>query len=969
MALILRRAAAARGLLAAAASVMLAAVLLLAGLTAYATASAGAGLRAAVTAADPDERSILVHGSLGKDAQARDKAVRDAYAPAPVSGARYGSGWAVDGSKGTAVPDADGVVYASLVQLDDLSQHAELVSGSWPAGNGDVALAEPVAAALGLTSGSTMRLTDRRDGRKVSRQVSGVWRPRDAADPYWLLAPEAFTGHQAQTATYGPIVTADPGFFAGASGGWLVKADLSDPTLDGVRRTVKAAAVIGANLPQTSGLGTSATVTTGLPGLLDRLSRADLVRRSTLVTPILLVVVLGGYALSLVAVLLAESRKSETALLRARGASRRQLAGLAAVEALALVLPAALIGPPLAVALLRRLPLAEVKSGSLVVDAGVWLVAGLVAAGGVLALTAPALRRGGTYVAETAGRKRLSLVRRAGLDLVVVACAVLGWLQLRQYSAPTGAGGLGVDPLLAAAPTLGVLTGAVLAIRLLPPVARFAAARLNRGRSRSTLLGTWQAGRRSHAGPMVMLALAVAAATVSWCLAATAAQSRTDQAVQHAGADLRLVETGGVAPAGRAEQLAALPGVGTVVPAWRDAVPLSAGQDPAELIALDAAAARGVVQARDDATGGPAGQLLAKLADGGGPGETGTLRPGRIASTAPVRTTAIFTGGRRVALGVSDRGRPVTYTASGPGLLGFKVEPTTATPGRWKITTQDGTWQVTDRFGAVVAEDRGAYPVDAGLLVVYKARWDAVPIAVTEDVKAALGNINFLDVGADGVPVKVVAVIDRVPGTSGGAAILADRAALDARLFQGFGTVRDTGEWWISGHPAGVDKLSGLRVLDRDRLATAGDTYGSAARYLLFGAAFGAMLLAVAGIAADARATARHRSVELAVLHTLGAGPRLLARSLVVEQALLAGLGALAGLGVGLLVAAAMAPLLVLTPDAARPVPDALLQILWGRTVGSAAVLVAVALAVSATTAFSATRRLPATRLRLGEDR
>ncbi|BCJ46504.1 hypothetical protein GCM10010168_61430 [Actinoplanes ianthinogenes] len=958
MALILRRAAAARGLLAAAAAVMLAAVLLLTGLTAYASASAGAGIRAAVTAADPDERSVLVRGALGTDPQARDRAVRAAYAPAHVSSVQYGSGWAVRGATGTAVPDADGIVYASLVRLDDLHEHADLVDGAWPAGKDEVALAQPAATALGLTAGRTLALTDRNTGRAVARKVSGVWRPRDSADPYWLLTPDVFAGHLPQTATYGPIVAGDPAFFTGASGGWLVLPDLSAPTLDSVGRTSDQAVATKASLPRTSGLGTSATVSTGLPELADRLTKADLVRRSTLVTPMLLVVVLGGYALSLVALLLAESRRGETALLRARGASRRQLAGLAAVEACGLVLPGVLLGPPLAVALAR------VQEPGARLDTGIWLVAALVGVGGVLALSLPAMRRGGTYVAETAGRKRLSMVRRVGLDLVVVALAVLSWLQLRQYAAPTGAAGLGIDPLLAAAPTLGVLTGAVLAIRLLPPVARAVAARLDRSRARSALLGTWQAGRRAHAGPMVMLALAVAAATVSWCLAATAQQSRIDQAVQQAGADLRLVETGGIAPAGRGDQLAALPGVRAVAPAWRDFVPLVSGKDPAELVALDAAIGRDVVQARDDAFGAPVSEVLGKLASDGGPGETGTLKPGRITSSAPIRTVAVFTGGRRVDLGLSDRGHPITFTASGPGLLGFKVAGT----GRWKITGQDGDFQVTDQGHALLyPSPEGAYQVTGGLTMAFQGAWTPVPIVVTAGVKDALGKVTFLNLGTGGVPVKVVAVVSRVPGTAGGPAILADRAALDARLF-GFGVVHDTSEWWLSGTAPDLTGLPGLRVLDRRALATTGDAYGTAARIALFGAALGAMLLAAAGIAADARATARHRSVELAVLHTLGAGPRLLARSLVVEQALLAGLGALAGLGVGLLVATTMAPLLVLTPAAGRPVPDALLQILWGRTLGSAAVLVAIALAVSATTALSATRRLPATRLRLGED-
>nr|WP_198171278.1 FtsX-like permease family protein [Actinoplanes awajinensis] len=953
----------ARGLLAAAAAVMLAAVLLLAGLTAYATASAAEGIRAAVAAADPDERAVLVHGALDTDAQARDRAVRDAYAPAPVSAAKYGSGWAVRGAGGTAVPDQSGVVYASLVQLDELPEHAELVSGAWPAGTGDVALAQPAAAALGLTSGKTLRLEDRRTGKVLARKVSGVWRPKDTTDPYWLLTPDVFSGHAPQTATYGPIVSADPVFFTGASGGWLAEPDLVNPTIGAVRRTADAATATKTDLPRTSGLGNSATVNTGIPVLADRLERADLVRRSTLVTPMLLVVVLGGYALSLVAALLAEARRGETALLRARGASRRQLAGLAAAEGLALVLPAALLGPPLAVALLH------LKYPEVTLYGGVWLVAALLATGGVIALTLPSLRRGGTYLAETSGRKRLPMLRKAGLDLVVVALAVLSWLQLRQYAAPTGAGGLGIDPLLSAAPTLGVLTGAVLAVRLLPPVARFAAGRLNRGRSRSALLGTWQAGRRAHAGPMVMLALAVAAATVSWCLAATAQQSRADQAVQQVGTDVRMVETGGTAPDGRAGQLAALPGVRTVVPAFRDWVPTTAGSEPAELIALDPGAAAGVVQARDDTTGGPPAALLGKLAAAAGPDTTGALRPGRITSSAPVHTTAVFAGGRRVDLGTSDRGKPVTFTATGTGLLGFKIDSASPEPVRWRITGQDRGWRAMSSDGNVVLpDDNGVYDVHGRLTLTTEDVPVSVPIALTTAARDAFSNLTSLTVGGAEVRVDVVATIDRVPGSVEKAAVLVDRPALEARLFWSFGIVRDTGEWWIAGDPSDLTGLSGLQVLDRQELASGSDPFSTAARVALFGAALGAMLLAAAGIAADARATAQHRSVELAVLHTLGAGPRLLARSLVIEQALLAGLGALTGLAVGLVVAAAMAPLLVLTPAAGRPVPDALLEVLWGRTLGSAALLVLVALAVSSVTALTATRRLPATRLRLGAD-
>ncbi|MEV6304714.1 FtsX-like permease family protein [Actinoplanes sp. NPDC051861] len=981
MSLIVRRAAATKGLLAAGAAVMFIAVLLLAGLTAYTGAAGEAGIRAAVAVAEPQERSVLVRGTGGAE---HDRAVREAYAgglggvPTTVAGAVYGSGWAVDRPGPGATPDSNGVVYGNVVALQDLPSHATLVDGRWPAGARSAALAEPVAGLLGVRTGDTLRLVDRRTKRIVAITVSGIWRPADETDPYWLLTPDVFAGRAPQTSTHGPIVVDraafDAGYATGASAGWLVTPDLTDSTLAQVTRTSEAASATNDGLAERTGLSSSATVTSGLPGLAARLDRADLVRRSALVTPILLLAVLAGYALTLVALLLGEARRAETALLRARGASRARLAAMAGTEALALMLPAGLLAPPLAVFLVRTVPFPGGLAVDPRLDATVWLTGILAVIGGVLALTLPALRRARTYVAETSSRSRLPLIRRAGLDLVVVALAVLGWLQLRQYSSPVGTG-FGIDPLLAAAPTLGVLTGAVVAVRLLPPIARLAASRLNRGVTRARLLGTWQAGRRSHAGPMVMLALAVAAATVSWGFAGTARGSLADQAEQQVGADLRLVEVGGAAPVNRFEELSALPGAGAIVPGWRESMPLTAGAEPADVVVLDAAAAGGVLRAREDATGGSPADLLGRLAAARGTeNPLSSLRPGRIVTSGKARTTAIFADGRRVDLGESDRGRPLTFTASGPGLRGFVVDAGISEV-TWRISGQDGMWDAVERSGSIHAAGPDGTLRSAGRFAVTRAdSRSPVPVAMTPGALAAMnatvGGKSFLTVAGAGVPVQVVAEVRRVPGTSGGDAILADRAALDARLFEGWGIVQNTAEWWLSGDPRGVRDLAGLRVLDRRELVgeATRDPFGSGARVALFLAAFGAVLLAAAGIAADSRATARQRSGELAVLHTLGAGPHLLARSLVVEQAFLAGVGALAGLAVGLLVAGAMAPLLVLTPAAVRPVPEPVLEVGWLPTLGSVVLLVGVALGLSAATAAAAARRLPAARLRLGAD-
>ena len=62
------------------------------------------------------------------------------------------------------------------------------------------------------------------------------------------------------------------------------------------------------------------------------------------------------------------------------------------------------------------------------------------------------------------------------------------------------------------------------------------------------MFGLWQAGRRPHAGPVLLLSLAVAVSTLALGLASTAERSLQDQADFQVGADLRLVETDNSAP-------------------------------------------------------------------------------------------------------------------------------------------------------------------------------------------------------------------------------------------------------------------------------------------------------------------------------------------------------------------------------------------------------------------------------------
>jgi hypothetical protein len=1036
MSLVLRRARAARGLLLAAAGVTLIATVLLTGLVGYSRAVVGAGARDAIGSATVDERSLLVRGSAGRTAgelAQRDAALRSHLAGGlggralTVSAAGYATGRQLSGPTGDAVPDQGGAVFASVVFLEHLADHADLGSGAWPrpgARDTEAALAEPVAAVLRVRVGDRLPVTDRVTGRVSGLRVTGLWHPRDPGEPYWQLAPDVFAGVSPQSATYGPIVVDradfDARFLRSASAGWLVLPDLDGATIRDVSRLAQATRVTAAALPAIVGLGSSALVTTRIDRLEERLARGDLVGRSGLVTPMLLVIILSVLALVLVAALLIEHRRGESALLRARGAARWQLAGLAGREAVLVVVPAAVLAPLLAALAL------QVGAGHTPVLAGatgrpdrlLWLVAAGAALGCALAITVPALRRGGTYVEEMAGRSRpgrRSAAQRVGVDLALVALAVLGWFQLRQYSSPlagTTGTGIGIDPFLASAPALGVLAGATLALRLLPPAGRRVESWVERRDWIGTVFGMWQAGRRPHAGPVLLLALAVAASTVAWCLAGSSARSTTDQADHRVGADLRLVETGAVAAPDRAARIAGLPGVRTALPAWRAGLQSGAGES-AELIALDAAAAAGVVRIRPDLAGGDAPGLFRTMADNrisapvidlpaGARRLTGALVGGRT------QTVAVFTGtagdALRVPLGGTGRFSVALPASVAPlRLAGFLITargvPGAAVP--WRLTglaTESGAlplgggdWLSAGRsqVGAVQVQGTAlrtsvtiGFNGEAPFAVMRRAGDGPVPVLATPQALTALhlqaGARSPLRLAGADVFVKVVGTVSALPGTVEPEAVLADLPSLTTALLQDEGIVRSPQEWWVA--TVGADeaatvtaagRLPGLQVLDRRSAAAtfAGGAYGEGARIALLAAALGAILLAAVGITVDVRTTARRRMTELAVLHTLGAGSRLLARSMMVEQAFLAGMGVLVGLVVGLGVAATMAPLLILTPTAGRPVPPPLLEFDRPLVAGTAVLLLVLALGLSALVGTTLRRRLAVAQLRIGADR
>lgn len=639
---VLLRARAHRLLLAAALLTVLLTSTVLATLTAYSGAVGDAALRHALadsrTGADA---ALIVKADVPAEQRpTADATVREGAArtfdglPRTVRTLVRSGPYALPGSLRPPTErsgDPDLTFFAALdptqVRIDE---------GRMPAqagGDGAVEVAVPVAAAerIGVGTGDRLTLTDRLDGPAVRVVVSGLYRPVDAGSPYWRLDDLAGRGLQeGGFTTYGPLL-APPGALSGGrvsagSSGWLVTADYSSLTSGRTQDLGDAARDGMAWLREQKVLSGTTAATTELPAILERLDRSLEVSRSTLLVIALQLVLLAGGALLLVARLLSAERAGELRLLRARGASRARLAAGSALEALLLAVPALVCAPLLAGPLVRLLAgrgaLARIGLGWEPAAGGsstVWLVTAVAALGCTLAVALPAL----TLAPEAGGRPRaLPGWLRAGADVGLLVIAGVAYWQLDRQTSATGAGEaddagtLGVDPLFVATPTLALLAGTVLALRLLPLVARLAERRAASGRGLAAALAGWQLSRRPMrgAGPVLLLVLAVALGTMAIGQGASWSRSQDDQADFRAGAPIRMQASGTPGP-GRTDLIAGVPGVAEVAPAARSEVSLS-GDRTATVLALDTSHAAGSMLLRPDLADASPRELLSGMAPG-----------------------------------------------------------------------------------------------------------------------------------------------------------------------------------------------------------------------------------------------------------------------------------------------------------------------------------------------------------------
>ncbi|WEH33448.1 ABC transporter permease [Streptomyces sp. AM 4-1-1] len=265
-----------------------------------------------------------------------------------------------------------------------------------------------------------------------------------------------------------------------------------------------------------------------------------------------------------------------------------------------------------------------------------------------------------------------------------------------------------------------------------------------------------------------------------------------------------------------------------------------------------------------------------------------------------------------------------------------------------------------------VAAERTKYGIPALSVRITAARPTApreLNAVVTDDYLRAAGAEvgQHVDValGGETVRVKLVKAVRELPTTGPGAdssgpagstarsrdggAMLLDLTAVAQVLADRPNTTLTPSEWWLSTDPGRTARVAaGLRaqpdtdptqVLVRDEVAAdlINDPLGAGPRSALLAVAVVAAALAGVGFAVSAVGSRRERTGEFAVLRALGAPRRQLARMIAAEQGVLIAVALLVGWALGSVLTRAVVPLIVLTGQAAQPVPSVLVRLPGGQ--------------------------------------
>ncbi|HMH36783.1 MAG TPA: hypothetical protein VK584_07590 [Streptosporangiaceae bacterium] len=559
-----------------------------------------------------------------------------------------------------------------------LTGFAQLVAGTFsgsrvPPGDVGVTATTRTAARFGMHPGS--RLTLAVPSGPVTLFVTAIVRQRQAGSTFWRQDATPVKPALEQADPSSPLfwaggVIADPdqfGAFQGAFGGTGLALQLEFPlTAGGMnadqvhglynslnRATAVTPTLTGALAPAADSLTVSSPLLQDLALFLGTQAAVETVLLLLFVS----LVVVGAAVILLAALMLVARRQGELAILRARGGSLWQVAGLTLRGAVVAAGPGVLIGAGLAVAVV---PGSVVPGGGAPAGWPLAAIAVLAALAGppVIAVwqhrkPAPPANPALITTAETRSTGPARRWRRLVAEVTAIAASVAGLVVLHDQGVPAGGSGSGIDLYLAIVPVLVAVPVVVVMLRLYPLIIRGLLALSARGTGATGFVALSRAARSTLTGalPAFALVLTLSLATFAGMVSQGIARGEVTASWHATGADV-MIQTGpgsGPVTPAAVTAIGAVRGVRHATEVWNTSWFTSFGQ-PISVSAVDPASYAAVV-AGTPFPPFPAGRI-------GAAAPNRVLPPGAVVPVLASPSAAAILGTRPIQLD--------TLSATGP---------------------------------------------------------------------------------------------------------------------------------------------------------------------------------------------------------------------------------------------------------------------------------------------------------------
>ncbi len=458
------------------------------------------------------------------------------------------------------------LLWTNLGFISALEDHVQTVEGAYPkaADTGDdiaITVSQALANQLGLQVGERYTLFGSgRDAVHLPVRIAGIWRARNAVEPFWFYQPSAFdevllTSEEAFAAQVAPVLE-EPVSLAV----WYQIFDGSQVRTGDVPGLLDS---VAATESRVTALLVNTTLDVSPVEALQAYRQAS--QSLTVMLTLFSIPTIGLvlFFIGLIAGMVVRRGQGEIATLRSRGTTQAQVVGIYSLEGILVgtvgLVAGVLLGRWLAELMGQTRTFLETglfeKTRFLEVNYSPAVLAyGLLGVGlALLALLVPALGASRHTIVTFKWERARALLQpfwqRFYLDLLLLVPLAYGWYLLRQQGTVAALGSNDdpfSNPLLFLVPALFCFSLALLFVRLfarLMGALAWLAAWLP---STSLLLTLRQLARVSglYTGPLLLLILTISLAAFTASMAVTLDDHLHDQVYYQVGTDLNLAELG-----------------------------------------------------------------------------------------------------------------------------------------------------------------------------------------------------------------------------------------------------------------------------------------------------------------------------------------------------------------------------------------------------------------------------------------